>query len=136
MEAFLSDLSKRYELQFSSSGEGWKVGLPARSDYICELVVGSDALDWYAIIREAANGKEVFTDWNDYLNYDETPLAELLKKKRLDIEWFVERWTAASSVRVVIRKHLFGLLKKRRAQWQHDGEWYGVILGDPEPSSE
>ncbi len=132
MEEFLAQLVKRYELQVTRAGEGWKLDLPIRGDFSCSLSIGPDALDWYAIIREAANGKEVFSDWNDYLNYDNTSIVELLKQKRQDIEWFVERWNAASSVRIVSKKHILGLLKKRWAEWQHDGEWYGVILSDPE----
>ena len=136
MEDLLTQLGTRYGVQVARAGDGWKLDLPIRGAFACSLSIGPDALDWAANIREAASGREVFTDWNDYLNYDNTPIPELLREKRQDIEWFVGRWNAASSVRVIFKKHLFGLLTKQLVQWQHDGEWYGIILGDPERPTE
>lgn len=132
MDSFLSALGDRFNIHTSRIGEGWQVELPPRGRFNCRLSIGSGALDWYATICQADTGNEVYTDWNDYKGYDSSPLNALIEEKQNDIAWFVERWLAATDIRIIVDKHLFGLLKFRRAQWLHDGEWYGVILGDPE----
>lgn len=136
MEVFLNDLAGRCRLQFTRSGDGWKVELPTRSTFSCVLQVGPDALDWGASISEAAIGKETYTDWNDYLGYDDRELADLVKDKQQDIAWFVERWTAASGVRVTVEKNMLGFFKRKSAEWQHLGFWSNVTLSALGSSSE
>ena len=131
MESFLIHRGIRHNVDVSRAGEGWRVGLPRRSEFTCRLSIGPGALDWYAIIREAESGREAFTDWNDYMGYDNSPLPDLIVRKQKDIDSFVDRWLSATEVRIVVDKHLLGLIKRRRAQWRQDGEWYTVILGEP-----
>lgn len=128
MQAFLNDLCTQHALQLDQRGEGWEILLPERTGLSCLLVIGPDALDWGASVGHGT--KELWSDWMDYLGYDDKPEAELITEKQRDISICVELWMSASAARIETVKRMWGFRKSSHAEWQHGGIWSEVILCD------
>ncbi len=80
------------------------------------------------VVEEGA----AFTDWMDYLGYDDTTEDELIIDKQKDITWFILTWMDAEEVRIIpFKRGFLGLGAKWSADWCHQGQWWPIQLCDP-----
>lgn len=131
MEEFLNSLTQEYNLIVESPGEGWKIDLPSCGEFICQLDIGSRALDWYATVLDRNDRHKIWMDWMDYYGYDDKSEDQLVDDKERDISWFVRAWITATALRVSQESALWGLKKRTILYWYHSGTWDEVQLHDP-----
>jgi hypothetical protein len=113
-----------------------KIDLPRRGNFVCQLSIGPDALDWYATVYEQASGKEVWQDWMDYLGYhDGKTELELIDDKRRDLATFKEAWLRATDARITRTKtkFFFGLFSFTTTHLELclEGQWEVAPMYDP-----
>ncbi|NIS81965.1 MAG: hypothetical protein GTO14_17550 [Anaerolineales bacterium] len=131
---FIKTLAERYNLAVEfprRPGYGWRIDLPPRGEFICQLAIGSKATDWYANVLDRYDRHKVWTDWMDYYGYDKKSEDQLVDDKQRDIAWFVGSWIAATALRVSQESVLWGLKKRTILEWNHSGAWEQVQLCDP-----
>jgi hypothetical protein len=137
VEEVLARLTALYPMTVTPWGAGWHVRLAMRDNFICELHVGPDALDWYAGVLDPADGRELWSDWMDYLGYDKRPKVQLIEEKQRDLASFVESWITATGVRVVRRRKavLLGLLHTTRieVEWERAATWQPIRIWEELP---
>jgi len=132
MEEFIHSISKQYDLELSQEfpDQGWQVKLPARGNFICDLDIGPNALEFYVTIRlDTPNAEQVWSDWMDYYGYVKSDTEEeLINDKQLDLKYFIEQWMSSTNIRLRRNKMFLGLFKK--IEWCHNGEWSEIIICD------
>jgi len=131
MKQFLKRLVKEYNLTVDPTGTGWKVTLPHQGEFICQLDIGPQTLDWYAAIFYQNDQNKIWMDWMDYDGYDEKTEDQLVNDKQRDISWFVISWITATAVRFSQESILCDRKKIAILEWNHSGEWDHVCLCDP-----
>ena len=129
MQTFLQELCTKHGLSLDKHGDGWEILLPERTGLSCLLRIGPDALDWGTSVGQ--DTKELWSDWMDYLGYEERSEADLISDKQRDISVCVERWMSANAVRIETVKRMWGFQKSKHAEWRHGDAWSEVIIYDP-----
>jgi len=131
VEEIVKSLGARFSVLVQAAGAGWKLQLPGRGEFLCDVAVGPRALEWYATLQDRTERREVWSDWMDYRGYDKTPEEELLAAKARDLAWFLEAWVSAADVRVTDTRRFLGLLRSTKPEWSHDGAWQPIQLHAP-----
>ncbi|NJD59961.1 MAG: hypothetical protein C3F13_14475 [Anaerolineales bacterium] len=132
----LNQIAATQKLAIQKIKSGGLIELSVRGDFVCQLNIGPDALDWYAIVHDRENSKEVWQDWMDYLGYnDGKTQAELIDDKRRDMSTFIEAWLRASDARITQTKtkFLFGTISFRSTELELclGGQWQVAPIYDP-----
>ena len=137
MKEALAHLAAVYGLTVIPQGQGWDIPLPVRDNCMCELHIGPGACDWSASVVDPADGRELWSDWMDYLGYDKRPEVQLIEEKQQDLGSFVATWIAATGVRVTRTRKaiLWGLRHKTRVEveWEHAGIWQPIQIWEKLP---
>lgn len=71
--------------------QSWKILITKGGTYLCEVTVPHTVLEWFASVQDRAESKEVWSDWEDYEGYDDTPKRDLEESMADDVERFVDR---------------------------------------------
>ena len=127
----LTRIAIRHGLQLTPQGVGWQLELPLRGNLRGRLTIGPDARDWYLTLSDAFDGREVWSDWMDYLGYDDRSEEQLINDKGQDLAWFVGAWINAPDVRIIDPLPQGGLPRKTAAEWSHAAAWQPIQLHDP-----
>jgi hypothetical protein len=132
MEEFIKSIAKQYDLivESQSPESGWKISLPARGNFICDLHIGSKALEFYVtIFLDTPKAEQVWSDWMDYYGYVKSDSEEkLINDKQIDLKYFIERWMSSTGIRVITKRKF--LFKFKIAEWCHNGEWSEIVIYD------
>ena len=133
MEEFIKSIAKQYNLSVlshQSPKSGWEINLPARGNFICDLNIEPEALEFYVTIRlDTPNAEEVWSDWMDYYGYVKSDSEEkLINDKQIDLKYFIEQWMSSTGIRVSNQKKYFFNFKV--AEWCHNGEWSELVICD------
>lgn len=81
----------RPDIGVSDHAESWKLVIPKGRQYVCEVTVPHEVLEWFACLRDRLKNEIVWSDWMDYGGYDASPKAELESSMIEDIESFADR---------------------------------------------
>ena len=136
-EHIIQRIIEPYGLAPTRSGSGWDLRLPAHNNLVCNLYIAPGAYDWYATVVDQADGQELWTDWMDYIGYDDSSEAALIELKQQHLASFIESWVTATNMRVSRQRksRLWGLLHTSRTQveWEHVGVWRPIQIWDELP---
>ena len=122
MQELFQELLKDPEI-FTIDGSVNLFLLPEKEGYSCELSIGPDALEWYTTIKNKHSGQVVYSNWVDYLGYDDTPENQLIEQKVSDIKTFVSDWKAVTQVRLITKSVFFGVIKTKYFELNLNGHW-------------
>ena len=72
--------------------------LPKGPEFVCEVTVPHNVLEWFASVKQAPDAQEVWSDWMDYTGYDDSPMEKLEAEMADDILAFIDRVSASALV--------------------------------------
>ena len=87
----IDELRSRSDLDICDEPGAWRIAITKGRDYICEVTVPRDVLEWFASVKRRGQEKEQWCDWMDYCGYDNTPTQKLEAEMAKDIKSFVDR---------------------------------------------
>ena len=80
----------RPDISVVDQEQSWKILITKGGTYLCEVTVPHTVLEWFASVQDRAESKEVWSDWEDYEGYDDTPKRDLEESMADDVERFVD----------------------------------------------
>jgi hypothetical protein len=98
----IEELRVRSNLTVLDQKNSWIVSIPKGNEWICEITIPHDVLEWFACVKRREDQKEVWSDWMDYCGYDDSPLETLEAEMTGDIRGFVDR-VVKSELRVPLQ---------------------------------
>ena len=78
---------ERADLSIESQKDAWIVRVP-RGDLVCDVTIPISVHEWFATVRRADDGAEVWSDWMDHYGAAE---AELDAERAESISAFIQR---------------------------------------------
>ncbi len=136
LDGLLASLSTEHNLKLDRLDSGWRLQLPRRGDFQCELAIGPETLEWYATVCAGNDAAPVWQDWMDYNGYGESRAAVLIEQKSRDIRWFAQAWCRAAQIRLKQTEMLHGLFSSESLEADYDGIWTTLQLFDPKTESD
>ncbi len=87
VEQLVSRLQERFEVSVESRKDSWLVRLP-QDEFVCEVTIPVGVQEWFAAVKRADDGSEVWSDWMDHYGASE---SELDAERADSISSFIER---------------------------------------------
>jgi hypothetical protein len=123
MQEIVSKLKSIPLISVSEAPNAAIIRIVKNDSFSFEITIPGSVLEWFVAIHE--NGKEIWTDWADYVPINNEPYSELKEWMQADIINFVQ--TAVKyQLRKVASKHLFGT--KDAFEWFIDGNWEPITM--------
>jgi hypothetical protein len=95
MDQLIQELRARSDVGVVDEAQSWRICITKGCDFICEVIVPRDVLEWHASVKHQREKKEVWSDWMDYSGYNNRPRARLEVEMARDILAFINRVSAA-----------------------------------------
>jgi hypothetical protein len=87
----IESLRTRSDVGIVDQKNSWLITINKGRDFVCEIIVPHDVLEWYATVKHRSEKKEMWSDWMDYSGYDDSPREKLEGDMAEDITAFVDR---------------------------------------------
>jgi hypothetical protein len=87
----IEDVRRRSDLGVVDEARSWRICITKGPDFICEVTVPHDILEWHASVRQRHDRKVIWSDWMDYSGYDDRPKEQLEVEMADDLLSFVDR---------------------------------------------
>ncbi len=87
----IEELRVRADVGVVDQAQSWLIIITKGRDLICEVTVPHDVLEWFASVRQRHDQKEVWSDWMDYVGYDDSPKEKLEVEMASHILAFIDR---------------------------------------------
>jgi hypothetical protein len=87
VEQFVESLRERSDASVESQKDTWLVRVP-RGDLVCDVIIPTLVHEWFATVRRADDGTQLWSDWMDHYG---TAEAELDAERATSISAFTER---------------------------------------------
>lgn len=84
-------LRKRSEMGIVEQKQSWLVVIPKGPDFVCEVTIPHEVLEWFASVKKRPEMQEAWSDWMDYTSYDDSPMEKLEAEMADDILAFIDR---------------------------------------------
>jgi len=99
----IARLRQRHDLTVAELPFAWRVTLTREPDLLCEIIIAHEVLEWFAAVTNPADDRELWSDWMDYVGYDDRPRHVLEEEMARDILAFIQRlstspWTLPLSI--------------------------------------
>jgi hypothetical protein len=91
-------LQKRADLSVVDHEQSWSVVITKGRDFLCEVTVPHQVLEWFACVKRQQDNKEVWSDWMDYSGHDDSPQEKLETQMADDILAFIDRVSVSELV--------------------------------------
>lgn len=88
-------LRKRSDISIVDQQQSWLVVIPKGPDFVCEVTVPHEVLEWFASVKKRPDMQEAWSDWMDYTGYDDSPMEKLEAEMTNDIVAFIDRVSAS-----------------------------------------
>ena len=95
---YIEVLSKRSEVRIVAQQQSWLVVIPKGPDFVCEVTVPYEVLEWYANVKKRPDMQEVWSDWMDYTGYNDSPMEKLEAEMVDDLIAFIDRVSGSELV--------------------------------------
>src|SRR6476619_7209194 len=87
----IDKLRTRPDLGIADESSAWRIVITKGQDYVCEVTVPHDVLEWFACVKRRGQREDAWSDWMDYSGYDDTPVEKLEAEMAQHILAFVNR---------------------------------------------
>lgn len=87
VEQLVRSLEARSDVSVESHQDAWIVRVP-RGEFVCDVTIPVSVHEWFAAVRRASDGGEVWSDWMDHYGSSK---AELDAERAASISAFLER---------------------------------------------
>jgi hypothetical protein len=87
----MDKLRARADVGVVEESEAWRIVISKGPDYVCEVTVPHDVLEWFACVKRRGQDKEEWSDSMDYCGYGDTPVEKLEADMANHIAAFVDR---------------------------------------------
>lgn len=101
VEEFVRGLAARSDVSVESRQDAWIVRVP-RGEFVCEVIIPVGVHEWFATVRRASDGGEVWSDWMDHYGSSK---AELDAERAASISAFIER-VVTDGIRLPLSIHV------------------------------
>jgi hypothetical protein len=87
----IQELKKRPDVGIVEREHVWLAVISKGRDFICEVTIPHNVMEWHACVKHRHEKKEVWSDWMDYTGYDDRAGEELTAEMLEDILMFINR---------------------------------------------
>lgn len=94
----IEDLRRRPDVGVTDETHSWRICIRKGRDFVCEVTIPHDVLEWHADVKQTRDRKEVWSDWMDYSGYDDRPKEQLEIEMAGDILAFIDRVSTAEQL--------------------------------------
>ncbi len=91
-------LRNRSDVGIVEREQSWLVVIPKGHDFVCEVTIPHEVLEWFASVKQRPDMREVWSDWMDYTGYDDSPMEKLEADMADDITAFIDRVSTSELV--------------------------------------
>ena len=91
-------LRKRSDVGVVEQKQSWLVVITKGRDFVCEVTIPHEILEWFACVKQRQDMREVWSDWMDYTGYDESPIEKLEADMADHILDFIDRVSVSEVV--------------------------------------
>lgn len=94
----IETLRHRIDLRIVEQKQSWLVVIPKGPDFVCEVTIPHQVLEWFASVKQQQDAREVWSDWMDYTGHDNSQMEKLEAEMADDILAFIDRVSASELV--------------------------------------
>jgi hypothetical protein len=94
----IESLQQRNDVEVVQQEQSWLVVITKGGDLFCEVTIPRDVVEWFASVKQRQDKREVWSDWMDYIGYDDRPKEKLETEMADDILAFIDRVSVSGIV--------------------------------------
>jgi len=98
IQELIQVLRQRSDLEVVDQNQSWLIVITKGQHLVCEVTVPHAVLEWHASVTNHRTKQEVWSDWMDYADYDDTPAEKLESEMSDHILAFINRVSTAEQL--------------------------------------
>ena len=73
----IESLRMRSDVGVIDEKDSWLISISKGRDFVCEVTVAREVLEWHASVKHRREKKEMWSDWMDWLRRQHTRKAKI-----------------------------------------------------------